>query len=129
MKTDPIFYRLFQNIPSAFFEIIGRSPDEALAYDFRSVEIKQTAFRIDGVFIPVAGDERSPILFTEVQFQREDDFYYRFFSEITLYLRQYRPLSDWQAFIIYPRRSVESAVPLAYQDWIALAQNSATIPE
>lgn len=122
MKTDPIFYRLFQNIPSAFFEIIGRSPDEALAYEFRSVEIKQTAFRIDGVFIPVADDERSPILFTEVQFQRDDDFYFRFFSEITLYLRQYKPLSDWQAFIIYPRRSVESSVPLAYQDWVALSK-------
>jgi predicted transposase/invertase (TIGR01784 family) len=69
---DLIFYRLFQNIPGAFFEIIGRSPGEALAYEFRSVEIKQTAFRIDGVFIPVASDERSPIIFTEVQFQRDE---------------------------------------------------------
>jgi predicted transposase/invertase (TIGR01784 family) len=120
VKTDPIFYRLFKNVPSAFFELIGRSPAEASAYEFRSVEIKQTAFRIDGVFIPIANDERTPILFTEVQFQRDDEFYYRFFSEITLYLRQYQPPSDWRAFIIYPRRSVESSVPLAYQDWVAL---------
>lgn len=120
MKTDPIFYRLFQNVPSAFFELIGRSPAEADAYEFRSVEIKQTAFRIDGVFIPIANDERSPVLFIEVQFQWDGDFYHRFFSEITLYLRQYKPPSDWQAVIIYPDRSAESSVPLAYQDWIAL---------
>jgi predicted transposase/invertase (TIGR01784 family) len=120
VKTDPIFYRLFKNVPSAFFELIGRSPAEASAYEFRSIEIKQTAFRIDGVFIPIAQDERTPILFTEVQFQQDDDFYYRFFSEITLYLQQYKPPSDWQAVIIYPRRGVESSVPLAYQDWIAL---------
>jgi predicted transposase/invertase (TIGR01784 family) len=120
VKTDPIFYRLFKNVPSAFFELIGRSPVEASAYEFRSVEIKQTAFRIDGVFIPIAPNEQTPILFTEVQFQRDDDFYYRFFSEITLYLQQYKPPSDWQAVIIYPRRGVESSVPLAYQDWIAL---------
>ena len=120
MKTDPIFYRLFKNLPSAFFELVGRSPAEASAYEFRSIEIKQTAFRIDGVFIPIVHDERTPILFTEVQFQQDNDFYYRFFSEITLYLQQYKPPSNWQAVIIYPRRGVESSVPLAYQDWIAL---------
>jgi predicted transposase YdaD len=61
VKPDPIFYRLFQNVPSEFFELIGRSADEAIAYEFRSVEIKQTAFRIDGVFIPVADNVRSPL--------------------------------------------------------------------
>jgi hypothetical protein len=61
VKTDLIFYRLFQNVPSTFFELIGRSTDEAITYKFRSVEIKQTAFRIDGVFIPVADDVRSPL--------------------------------------------------------------------
>jgi predicted transposase/invertase (TIGR01784 family) len=111
VKTDPIFYRLFQNVPSAFFELIGRSPAEAIAYEFRSVEIKQTAFRIDGVFIPITPDEQTPILFTEVQFQRDDDFYYRFFSEITLYLRQYKPPSDWRAFIIYPVAALNHQCP------------------
>lgn len=120
MKTDPIFYRLFQTFPSTFFELIGRSPANAIAYEFRSVEIKQTAFRIDGVFIPVLDDERSPILFVEVQFQWDDGFYYRFFSEITLYLRQYQSKRDWQAIIIYPSQSVESTVPLGYQDWVTL---------
>jgi predicted transposase YdaD len=65
VKTDPIFYRLFQTFPSTFFELIGRSSADALAYEFRSVEIKQTAFRIDGVFIPISGSDQQPILFAE----------------------------------------------------------------
>jgi DNA invertase Pin-like site-specific DNA recombinase len=30
VKTDPIFYRLFQTFPSTFFELMGRSPTEAI---------------------------------------------------------------------------------------------------
>ena len=52
MKTDSIFYRLFQEIPSIFFELIGNSPQLAKLYQFSSVEVKQTALRIDGVFLP-----------------------------------------------------------------------------
>jgi predicted transposase/invertase (TIGR01784 family) len=120
VKTDPIFYRLFQTFPSSFFELIGRSPEDAINYEFRSVEIKQTAFRIDGVFIPVSGSDQQPILFAEVQFQKDPEFYYRLFSEITLYLRQYKPVSDWLAVVIYPTRRIEHSEPLAYQDWLAL---------
>uniref|UniRef100_UPI0009371074 DUF2887 domain-containing protein n=1 Tax=Scytonema sp. HK-05 TaxID=1137095 RepID=UPI0009371074 len=57
MKTDSIFYQLFAEFPSIFFELIGRSTNETRGYQFRSVEIKQTAFRIDGVFLP---PENSP---------------------------------------------------------------------
>jgi predicted transposase/invertase (TIGR01784 family) len=120
MKTDPIFYRLFKTFPSVFFELIGQAPAAAAAYEFRSVEIKQTAFRIDGVFIPTPSTPQQPILFVEVQFQKDNDFYFRLFSEITLYLRQYKPVGNWQAIVIYPSRSVESSEPLAYQDWLAL---------
>jgi hypothetical protein len=52
VKTDSIFYRLFKDFPQIFWEIIGNSPDRSDSYQFSSVEIKQTAFRIDGVFLP-----------------------------------------------------------------------------
>ncbi|NET02760.1 MAG: DUF2887 domain-containing protein, partial [Sphaerospermopsis sp. SIO1G1] len=42
MKTDTIFYRLFQEIPSIFFELIGESPELAQNYEFSSIEVKQT---------------------------------------------------------------------------------------
>jgi predicted transposase/invertase (TIGR01784 family) len=71
MKTDSIFYRLFKTFPEAFFELINSEAAETTAYDFASVELKQTAFRIDGVFLPVPIERKKPIYFLEVQFQKE----------------------------------------------------------
>lgn len=80
MKTDSIFYRLFQTFPSAFFELIDRQASEASAYEFASVELKQTAFRIDGVFLPIVNQREQPIYFLEVQFQKDPELYARLFS-------------------------------------------------
>ena len=98
MKTDSIFYRLFQEIPSIFFELIGNSPQVAELYQFSSVEVKQTAFRIDGVFLPNHNTD-NPIYFLEVQFQLDKDLYHRVFSEISLYIRQNSPKNHWNAIV------------------------------
>ncbi|NEP84879.1 MAG: DUF2887 domain-containing protein [Okeania sp. SIO3B3] len=66
MKTDSIFYRLFLEIPGVYFQLIGQSPTLANSYKFRSVEIKQTAFRLDGVLVPNIQSPDTPIHFTEV---------------------------------------------------------------
>lgn len=68
MKTDTIFYSLFQEFPSFFFELINRPADEATAYEFTSREIKQLAFRIDGLFLPKIEDSVKPFYLVEVQF-------------------------------------------------------------
>jgi predicted transposase/invertase (TIGR01784 family) len=115
MKTDSIFYRLFQTFPSAFFELINLQASEANAYNFASVELKQTAFRIDGVFLPVAKISNHPIYFVEVQFQKDNEFYARLFSEIFLYLRLYAPTTDWRAVVIFPRRSLEQTQVQPYR--------------
>jgi predicted transposase/invertase (TIGR01784 family) len=107
VKTDSLFYRLFQNYPSLLFELIGLSVPKSEQYQFQSVEIKQTAFRIDGLFAPPENETVSPIFFVEVQFQKETDFYSRLFAEIFLYLRQYQPLNPWQAVVIYPSRRID----------------------
>jgi predicted transposase/invertase (TIGR01784 family) len=119
VKTDSIFYRLFQTLPGSFFELIGQPAAQAGAYEFASVEIKQTAFRIDGVFVPVAGTEGLPVYFVEVQFQLDSDFYRRFFSEIFLYLRQNRGVDRWRAAVLYPKRSVESSDTGPYEELLA----------
>ncbi len=106
MKTDSIFYHLFQEFPSIFFELIGNSPETANLYQFSSVEIKQTAFRIDGVFLPTQ-DEESPIYFVEVQFQPDSDIYLRLVSELLLYLRQNKSKNSWRGVVIYPSRSID----------------------
>ena len=107
MKTDSIFYRLFQTFPGTFFELINHQASEANAYEFTSVELKQTAFRIDGVFLPLANVREQPIYFLEVQFQKDSELYARFFSEIFLYLRLYAPTKAWRGVVVFARRSME----------------------
>jgi len=116
MKTDSIFYRLFQEIPSIFFELIGNSPQLAELYQFSSVEVKQTALRIDGVFLPNQNTD-NPIHFLEVQFQLDTDLYHRLFSEIFLYIRQNKPKNHWSAVVIYPNRSIDTQDIQHYQEF------------
>ncbi|MBD2196647.1 MULTISPECIES: Rpn family recombination-promoting nuclease/putative transposase [Calothrix] len=116
MKTDIIFYRLFLEIPSIFFELISNHPEEANNYQFASVEIKQTSFRIDGVFLPVETIDK-PIYFVEVQFQQDDEIYSRLIAEICLYLRQNKPQNDWNAVVLYPNRNVDTGDIKHYREF------------
>lgn len=122
MKTDSIFYRLFQTFPGIFFELINHQASVASAYEFASVELKQTAFRIDGVFLPVANQQDLPIYFLEVQFQKDPEFYARFFSEIFLYLRLYAPTKPWQGVVVFAKRSLEPTEVVPYQVLLASSQ-------
>ncbi|MBF2065006.1 MAG: Rpn family recombination-promoting nuclease/putative transposase [Calothrix sp. C42_A2020_038] len=122
MKTDSIFYRLFQELPDIFFELIGNSPEIAANYQFSSVEIKQTAFRIDGVFLPQTQEQ--PIYFLEVQFQEDLGIYSRLFTEVNLYLRQNQPENDWLAVVIYPSRSIDTSPITHYRESFACGRVS-----
>ena len=122
MKTDSIFYRLFKTFPEIFFELIDRNPSESSVYKFSSVELKQTAFRIDGLFLPTVNRVEYPIFFLEVQFQKDPEFYARFFCEIFLYLRLYAPTQAWQAVVIFARRSLEPTKVEPYRALLELPQ-------
>lgn len=120
MKTDTIFYSIFQEFPSIFFELIGHSPEEAIAYEFTSREVKQLAFRMDGLFLPTTGDPSLPFYVLEVQFQPEEELYYRLFGELFLYLSQYKPPHAWRVVVIYPSRSVEREQSFQFGEILAL---------
>ncbi|MGK7937033.1 MAG: Rpn family recombination-promoting nuclease/putative transposase [Xenococcaceae cyanobacterium] len=122
MKTDSIFYRLFQEFPSIFFELIGHGSSEAIEYEFTSVEVKQLAFRMDGLFLPKTKDISQPFYIVEVQFQPDDNLYYRLFSELFLYLKQYQPSIPWMVVVIYPKRSVEREQELHFGYLLASPQ-------
>jgi predicted transposase/invertase (TIGR01784 family) len=121
MKTDTLFYRLFQGLPELAMELLGLEYHSE-SYRFGSEEIKQTAFRLDGIFTPVAGNAEQPLIFVEVQYQPDGDFYDRFFSEITLYLRMHKPAHTWLALVIYPSRSTEKAASIAFSPFMDLPQ-------
>jgi predicted transposase/invertase (TIGR01784 family) len=109
LKTDCLFYRLFHNWPDIALNML-QLPYAAEQYQFVSEEIKQTSFRLDGIFKPQgehSANQELPIIFIEVQYQPDADFYGRFMAEIMLYLYQNKPNRDWLALVIYPDRKTE----------------------
>jgi predicted transposase/invertase (TIGR01784 family) len=111
MKTDTLFYRLMQAQPTLAFELAGLAVPAPEGYGFISQEIKQTAFRLDGIAEPPADSPEAPRGYIEVQFQPDMGFYPRFFGEILLHLEQYPTTQPWQAVVVYPSQAVERVSP------------------
>ncbi|MBD2450928.1 Rpn family recombination-promoting nuclease/putative transposase [Nostoc sp. FACHB-152] len=120
MKTDTIFYSIFQSFPSIFFELINQSPEDAAGYEFTSCEVKQLALRLDGLFLPKKNDPDKPFYIVEIQFQPDENLYYRIFAELFIYLRQYKPPHPWQVVVIYPNRTVEREQVLHFSNILTL---------
>jgi hypothetical protein len=93
---------------------MGLPPEMAQGYQFSSAEIKELAFRFDGIFLPDTTDKF--IWFMEVQFHKVEQFYRQFITEIMLYLNQYAPPQDWRAVAIFPNRNTEPAKSIHYQE-------------
>jgi predicted transposase/invertase (TIGR01784 family) len=108
MRRDTIFYKIFQQSPTLLFELLPQPPERAGEYIFDSVEVKETSFRMDGVFVPP--DPSGIVYFCEVQFQPDELLYERMVSEISIYAYRHRTLFwDWRAVAIYPSRSLEQS--------------------
>jgi predicted transposase/invertase (TIGR01784 family) len=107
MKTDTLFYRLFQALPEVVFELAGLEGLDGRNYRFHSEEVKQTAFRLDGLLEPPETNLEGPVVFVEVQMQAEDEFYGWFFAEI-FYLYRMVPARPWRAVVIHapPERTL-----------------------
>jgi predicted transposase/invertase (TIGR01784 family) len=120
VKTDALFYDLFQSAPELLFELLGLDVSLAETYRMRSIEVKQTAFRFDGVFLPTRADR--PLYFLECQYQKDPDFYLRLFAQITLYCRREKYKGDWYAVVLFARRSLDPGVPGGYRAFEASGQ-------
>lgn len=119
MKTDTLFYRLFRDHPNLVFQLLGENAPPTGTYEFGSQEVKQLAFRIDGVLNPVPTAADLPVVFVEVQGYRDQKkiLYHSFFAEIFLYLRDYQPVHDWLGILIFTQRSLDPKLPLHFQDY------------
>ncbi|NES80163.1 MAG: Rpn family recombination-promoting nuclease/putative transposase [Moorea sp. SIO2B7] len=122
MKTDSIFYQIFLNFPNILFELINQPNTDTKTYEFTSREVKQLSFRLDGLFLPIDNDSNKPFYLVEVQFQPDEELYYRLFAELFLYLRQYQPSSPWRIVVIYPSRSLEKEQNHQFGNILALNQ-------
>jgi len=125
MRRDSIWYKLFKQIPGLLFDLTGEVPPNADRYRFDSVEVKESSFRIDGVFLPPEDALSQSIFFAEVQLQKDDALYQRFFSEIFLFLRRSEvAYGDWAGVLIYGSRSMEPSSSVWYRSLLSSSQIS-----
>ena len=115
MKTDSLFYRLFQEQPGLVFELAGWPVPAGAVYTLRAEEVKQTSFRLDGLLLPPPELPHLPGVFVEAQFQLDNDFYSRWFAQIFLFLYRQRWQRPWRAVVIFPSRKVDPQPSVAYQ--------------
>lgn len=118
VKTDSVLYTIFKTDPGILFELLGQSPDLAQGYEFRSVEIKQLAYRLDGILLPKPEAADQTVIFLENQFQWDREFYHRFFGEIVTYLKQYPDTKDWRAVVLFPHRNIEPSNTHLYRAFL-----------
>jgi predicted transposase/invertase (TIGR01784 family) len=107
MKTDHVFYRLFQACPDLPFKLADWPLPAAGAYTLRAEEVKETRFQLDGVLVPTASDPTLPLVFLEAQFQPDPQFYGRWFTEIFIYLYRQPLQRPWRAIAIFPDRATD----------------------
>ncbi len=124
MKTDSIFYKIFLDYPRSFFDLIGEEATQENNYTFSSIEVKQLSFRLDGLFLPTEENSSQPLYLVEVQFQPDEDLYYRLFSEFFLFLKQYKPQHPWQMVVIYPSRKIERKHSIHFRNLLNLEEVS-----
>jgi predicted transposase/invertase (TIGR01784 family) len=74
------------------------------------------------LFLPKSEYPQDPIYFVEVQFQSDDNLYWRLITEAFLYLNQYKPEKSWQAVVLWANRDLDVGIPLAYQTSLAAGQ-------
>ncbi len=73
------------------------------------MEVNETAFRIDGVFLPPDDAESQIVCFAEVQLQKDEALYDRFFAEIAYFLRRAEGrYQDGRGVLIFASRRLES---------------------
>jgi predicted transposase/invertase (TIGR01784 family) len=106
MKRDTIFYQLFKRSPSLLFQLLPLLSVDPEGYRFEAIEVKETSFRMDGVFLPPRPDQ--DVFFCEVQQQRDNLLYERMMAEISIFAyRERNSFRDWLAVVIYPSRNAE----------------------
>jgi predicted transposase/invertase (TIGR01784 family) len=116
VQTDSLFYEICHD-PSIVFELIGNVSARNITYSFASQEVKQTSFRIDGILVPPIYATDLPVVFVEVQGYKDSKKILdsSVFSQIFLYLHDCQPVNDWQAVLVFTRRSLDPGLPRQYR--------------
>ena len=117
MITDPLFYRLFETSPETFFLLLGMPAEAASAmaarYQFQAIEQKETAHRVDGVFLPK--EQGLPLYFLETQFYPLPSVFADLCVKAYTYLKQHDPAQPFCGVVLFANRSLEPDGLTPYQ--------------
>jgi predicted transposase/invertase (TIGR01784 family) len=117
MRTDPLFYRLFENSPETFFLLLGMSAESAremaARYQYQAIEFKETSHRADGVFLPKEPD--LPLYFLEVQFYYSPTVFADLMVKVFTYLKQNDPGQPFCGVVLFANRALEPTELVPYR--------------
>jgi predicted transposase/invertase (TIGR01784 family) len=117
MKTDALFYRLFETNSETFFLLLGMSAElaaeSAARYEYHAIEFKETSHRVDGVFLP--REAGLPVYFLEVQFYPLPSVYAGLLAKIYTYLKRHDPAQPYCGVVLFADRSLEPKDLTPYQ--------------
>ena len=97
MKTDALYYQIFQFDPQALFQLM-QLPVEG-EYTYESITVKTTEKRMDGFFKRIDGE--GPNVFLEVQGYPDSKIYWRFLREICTYHEQSEEAPPFVAIVLF----------------------------
>ena len=107
MKTDSLFYELFQFDPQTLLRLVHLKVEGQ--YTFESITIKTTEKRLDGFFKNVDG--KGPNIFLEVQGYLDLKIYWRLFREICTYYEQKEDTVPAVAIVLFLDQKYDPGIP------------------
>jgi len=121
MKNDALFYEFFSSDPALVFALLGEP--SVSGYCFDAVEMKEAAFRMDGLLLPPANRPDLPIIVAEVQFQEEETLYSGAFCEVLQYVHRHPEVQQWRLLFVFGSRGLEPErtkpfEPLLNSSWV-----------
>ncbi|MCP4283576.1 MAG: DUF2887 domain-containing protein [Gammaproteobacteria bacterium] len=97
MKTDELFYELFQVDPKSVFRLVQL--DVEGEYTFESLTLKTTEKRLDGLCKRIDGD--GPTVFVEIQGYDDPKIYWRALREIGTYYEQHDDPNPFLLIVLF----------------------------
>ena len=116
MKTDILFYSLFELEPRLLLHLAHLNIADNVQYQFQALELKETAKRTDTVLIPNTTD--APVIVAEVQFWQDNTIYHRLVGESARLQLQMPEYPRLQMVVVFPSREIDPGAGV----WLALVQ-------
>ena len=117
MKTDILFYTLFEIEPALLLHLAHLDIPNTVAYQFQAIELKDSSRRADAVLLPNTTD--APLIVAEVQFWRDATIYHRIINETTRLLLQMPEYLQAQMVVLFPSREIDTGAGV----WAGLVES------